>query len=74
MTAWRDEPPSEAIIVEVQTTNHQYGVRGIGETSIVTPAQAVANAIADALGVRMYQTPMNPGRILAALAAKKNGR
>jgi xanthine dehydrogenase molybdenum-binding subunit len=69
-----DVPSIEAIIVEVPNTNHPFGVRGIGETSIVPPAPAVANAIADAIGVRMYQTPMNPGRILAALAAKKNGK
>ena len=46
-------------------------LRGIGETSIVPPAPAVANAIANAIGVRLYQTPMNPGRILEALASKQ---
>jgi CO/xanthine dehydrogenase Mo-binding subunit len=68
-----DVPSIEAIIVEVPNTNHPFGVRGIGETSIVPPAPAVANAIANAIGVRLFQTPMNPGRILEALAAKKNG-
>ena len=66
-----DVPMIDAIIVEVPNTNHPFGVRGIGETSIVPPAPAVANAISAAIGVRLYQTPMNPGRILAALASKK---
>lgn len=65
-----DVPMIDAIIVEVPNTNHPFGVRGIGETSIVPPAPAVANAIANAIGVRLYQTPMNPGRILEALASK----
>ena len=69
-----DVPSIETIIVEVPNTNHPFGVRGIGETSIVPPAPAVANAIANAIGVRMYQTPMNPGRILEALATKKKGK
>jgi len=63
-----DLPMIETIIVEVPNANHPFGVRGIGETGIVPPAPAIANAIADALGVRLYQTPMNPGRILEALA------
>ena len=68
-----DVPKIDAIVVEVPNSNHPFGVRGIGESSIVPPAPAVANAIADALGIRLYQTPMNPGRILEALAAK-NGK
>ena len=68
-----DLPKIETIIVESPNSNHPFGVRGIGETGIVPPAPAVANAIADALGVRLYQTPMNPGRILEALAGQRNG-
>ncbi len=69
-----DLPKIETIVVEVPNVNHPFGVRGIGETGIVPPAPAVANAIADALGVRLYQTPMNPGRVLEALASKRNGK
>jgi xanthine dehydrogenase molybdenum-binding subunit len=69
-----DVPMIETIIVEVPNTNHPFGVRGIGETSIVPPAPAVANALANAIEARLYQTPMNPGRILQALAAKKAGK
>ena len=69
-----DLPKIETIVVEVPNVNHPFGVRGIGETGIVPPAPAVANAIADAIGVRLYQTPMNPGRILDALMQKRNGK
>lgn len=65
-----DLPMIETILVEVPNANHPFGVRGIGETGIVPPAPAIANAIADAIGARVYQTPMNPGRILEALANK----
>ena len=67
-----DLPMLDAIIVETPNANHPFGVRGIGETSIVPPAPAVANAIADAIGVRLYQTPMNPARVMEALSAKRN--
>jgi xanthine dehydrogenase molybdenum-binding subunit len=67
-----DLPMIETIIVEVPNSNHPFGVRGIGETGIVPPAPAIANAIHDAIGMRMYQTPMNPGRILKALKDKRD--
>ncbi|MBT5334664.1 MAG: hypothetical protein HOL49_11725, partial [Gammaproteobacteria bacterium] len=52
---------------------HPYGVRGVGETSIVPPLAAVANAIANATGVRMGHAPMSPPRVLAALDALDAG-
>ncbi len=67
-----DLPKIDTIIVEVPNTNHPFGVRGIGETGIVPPAPAIANALADAIGNRLYKTPMNPGRILEALEEKIN--
>jgi CO/xanthine dehydrogenase Mo-binding subunit len=42
-------------------------VRGVGETPIVPPLAAVANAVADATGVRFADLPMSPPRVLAAL-------
>ena len=39
---------------------------------IVPPAPAIANAIHAAIGMRMSQTPMNPGRILQALKNKRD--
>ena len=50
---------------------HPYGVRGVGEVPIVPPPAALANAIHDAVGVRMTDLPMSPPKVLAALSAGK---
>ena len=65
-----DLPMIDTVIVEVPNPNHPYGVRGVGEVSIVPPMAAIANAIYDAVGVRMTELPMNPAAVRKALAAK----
>ncbi len=62
-----DLPMIDAVIVEVPNPGHPYGVRGVGETPIVAPPAAIANAIYRAVGVRMKDLPMSPDRILKAL-------
>jgi CO/xanthine dehydrogenase Mo-binding subunit len=62
-----DLPMIETIIVEVPNPGHPYGVRGVGEVPIVPPPAAIANAIHDAIGVRMNVLPMTPARIIAEL-------
>jgi CO/xanthine dehydrogenase Mo-binding subunit len=64
-----DLPMIDAIIVEVPNPGHPYGVRGVGEVSIVPPPGAVASAIASATGVRVTELPISPPRLLAALHA-----
>ena len=44
-----------------------FGARGVGETPIVPPAAAIANAIYRATGKRLNELPMTPARILEAL-------
>jgi CO/xanthine dehydrogenase Mo-binding subunit len=68
-----DVPMIDTVIVEVANPTHPYGVRGVGETSIIPPLAAVTNAVCRALGVRMNQLPLSPGRILAALLEKNGG-
>jgi xanthine dehydrogenase molybdenum-binding subunit len=65
-----DLPMIEAVIVEVPDPNHPYGVRGVGEVPIVPPCAAIANAIYHAIGVRMEELPMSPGRMVKALGKK----
>jgi xanthine dehydrogenase molybdenum-binding subunit len=65
-----DLPMIDTVIVEVANPTHPYGVRGVGETPIIPPLAAVANAVYDAIGVRINQLPMSPGRILEALWSK----
>ena len=62
-----DLPMIDAVVVEVPNPGHPYGVRGVGEVPIVPPMAAIANAIHDAVGVRMTNLPMNPGAVLEAL-------
>ena len=63
-----DLPMIETQIVEVANANHPYGVRGVGETPIVAPLAAVANAVSHAIGVRMTDLPLSPPKVLAAIA------
>ena len=63
-----DVPMIDTIIVEVANPEHPYGVRGVGETPIVPPPAAIANAISVALGRRFYDLPMSPPKIWKALS------
>jgi xanthine dehydrogenase molybdenum-binding subunit len=65
-----DVPMIETIIVEVPDPSHPYGVRGVGEVPICPPPAAIANAIHDAIGVRMRDLPMAPHRVCAAVLSK----
>ena len=62
-----DVPMIDTVIVEVPNPNHPYGVRGVGETPIVPPMAAIANAVSHATGVRFTDLPMSPPRVLAAI-------
>jgi CO/xanthine dehydrogenase Mo-binding subunit len=62
-----DVPEIEAIILEVPSEEGPYGARGVGEPPMVAGAAVVANAICDAIGVRVGETPITPERILRAL-------
>ncbi len=66
-----DMPNIETIIVEVPHPGHPLGVRGVGECSIVPPMAAVANAIYDAIGIRMHQLPATPKVILEQMLAAR---
>lgn len=62
-----DLPMIDTEIVEVPNPGHPFGVRGVGEVPIVPPMAAIANAIHNALGVRMTKLPMSPGEVLDSL-------
>jgi CO/xanthine dehydrogenase Mo-binding subunit len=68
-----DLPMIDTVLVECANPNHPYGVRGVGETPIVPPMAAVANAVAMATGLRLTELPMSPPKVLAALAAANGG-
>jgi len=64
-----DLPMIDTVILEIPNPSHPFGVRGVGEVPIIPPMAAIANAIEDATGVRLYDLPMSPPRVLAALDA-----
>jgi CO/xanthine dehydrogenase Mo-binding subunit len=66
-----DLPMIDAVIVEVPDPLHPYGVRGVGEVPIVPPCGAIANAVYRAVGVRMQELPMSPGRVCKAILNQK---
>ena len=69
-----DLPMIDTVMVEVPNPGHPFGVRGVGEVSIIPPLAAIANAIHAATGVRMTSLPMSPGAVRDAIAAKADGR
>jgi CO/xanthine dehydrogenase Mo-binding subunit len=62
-----DLPDIETVIVEVPSPAGPFGARGVGEPPIVPAPAAIANAIADATGVRITECPLTPERIAMAL-------
>lgn len=62
-----DLPNIETVILEIPNPGHPYGVRGVGETPIVPPLAAIANAVSRAAGVRLCELPMSPPRLLKAM-------
>ena len=62
-----DIPMIDTVIVEVANPGHPFGVRGVGEASIVPPMAAVANAVHQATGLAMDQLPISPGVLVAAI-------
>jgi CO/xanthine dehydrogenase Mo-binding subunit len=62
-----DVPDVEPIVLESGEGKGPFGARGVGEPPIGPPAAAVANAIEDAVGVRLTELPMTPERVARAL-------
>ncbi len=62
--------PIQTQIVEVPSESGPFGARGVGEPPVIPTVAAIANAVADATGVRLSQTPMTAPRVLEALAQR----
>jgi CO/xanthine dehydrogenase Mo-binding subunit len=69
-----DLPAIEALIVEVPDDEGPFGARGIGEPPILALAPAVANAIYDAVGVRLTTLPITAEHVRAALQEARHTR
>jgi CO/xanthine dehydrogenase Mo-binding subunit len=62
-----DVPDITSISVEVYEDTGPYGMKGVGEVAMNGPLPAIANALADACGIRPTQSPLTAERVLAAL-------
>jgi len=68
-----DMPPMiDSIAVEVPDRNGPFGAKGIGESALIPVAPAIANAIFDAVGVRIKDLPIKAEKIFLALAEGKS--
>jgi CO/xanthine dehydrogenase Mo-binding subunit len=68
-----DMPPViDSITVEVPDRNGPFGAKGIGESALIPVAPAIANAIYDAVGVRITDLPIKAEKIFLALAEGKS--
>jgi CO/xanthine dehydrogenase Mo-binding subunit len=62
-----DVPAVKSIILESRSGLGPFGAKGIGEPALTPVAPAIANAVADAIGVRIYDLPITPEKIVRAL-------
>ena len=57
-------------LIETVDEAGPFGAKGLGESGVIPVAAAVANAVKDAVGVRLTELPMTPERVFRALAAR----
>ena len=62
-----DVPEIDVALIEEAYEDGPYGAKGIGEPSLIPVAAAIANAVADATGTRIYDLPLTPERVKMAM-------
>jgi xanthine dehydrogenase molybdenum-binding subunit len=66
-----DIPEIKSIVLELQPDpTAPFGAKGVGEDPIIAIGPAIANAIYDAVGVRIRELPITPDKVLQALEEK----
>jgi 4-hydroxybenzoyl-CoA reductase subunit alpha len=69
-----ESPDVEPIIVESIDPEGPFGAKECSEGSLAATIPAIANAIYDAVRVRLHESPFTPERVLAALRARKKAK
>jgi len=66
-------PPVDSILVETDDPEGPFGAKEVGQGPLLPVIPAVVNAVHDALGIRVDETPLRPDTIVAALADRARG-
>jgi len=67
-----DVPEMDSMSVESYEPTGPFGLKGMGEIAIDGPLPAIANAVVDACGVRLFRSPFTPERVLRVLKEREN--
>jgi CO/xanthine dehydrogenase Mo-binding subunit len=65
-----DVPDVQAILVEHPAAGGPFGAKGLGESPVIHPPAAIANAVAQAIGVRLHNLPITAEKVLRVLREK----
>ncbi len=66
-----DAPPVEVHLIQHPCATGPLGAKGVGEPPIIPPPAVIANAVHDAVGVRIHDLPVTPEKIVRALKARR---
>jgi xanthine dehydrogenase molybdenum-binding subunit len=66
-----DMPPVRISMIETDDPAGPFGAKGVGEAGAIPTAAAIANAVYDAVGVRIRDLPLNPERVLSAIRNRR---
>jgi len=69
MPSIKHSPEIISHIIEARSADGPYGAKGVGEISSINTTPAIANAIANATGVRIYSLPVDQDALLRAIRA-----
>ena len=62
-----DYPEIISVLVESNDPKGTFGIKGIGEVGVCPTAPAIVSAVENATGIRFYEIPMTPGRVMAKI-------
>jgi putative selenate reductase molybdopterin-binding subunit len=65
-----DMPVMQTYLIETAASSSPFGMKAVAEISLQGMGAALANAVADAIGVRIRQVPLTPERVLRAIHAQ----
>jgi CO/xanthine dehydrogenase Mo-binding subunit len=69
-----ETPEIHTILVETADPEGPFGAKEAGQGPLLPVIPAVANAVHDAVGVRIDETPITPDKVVRALESKRQGK